>query len=372
MLFILHLPPPVHGSSLVGSQIFKSESINAEYEARFVNLNTSDSLVDIGKYRLKKFLKYWFIFFGILTELISKRPDLVYMGITARGVAFYKDALLVLLCKIFGMPMVYHFNNKGVKSAENNYFYRFFYKMVFRNSRAIVLSKTLYKDISTFFLEETIEVCPYGVQDEAGPGIVEYRAESASNPCRNTILYLGNLIKTKGCLTLIDACKQLQIRGIDFRCLLVGGEGDINEIELNEEIMRLNLQSHVFYLGRKLGKEKKKVFLESDIFAFPTFYPFEALPIVNIEAMQWGLPIVSTFEGGIPDEVINNETGFLVTQKDVCALADKLEKLLINRDLRVKMSLAGRARYLQYYTYDTFENRIIGILNKALGGDDHN
>ena len=141
------------------------------------------------------------------------------------------------------------------------------------------------------------------------------RAGTFAKPIRNTILYLGNLIISKGCLVLIEACNLLNVKGVDFTCLLVGGEGDISASQLNASIRQFNLEEKEFYLGKMIGEEKAEVFRRADVFAFPTFYSFEALPIVNIEAMHWALPIVSTFEGGIPDEIVDGETGFLIQQQ---------------------------------------------------------
>ena len=69
-------------------------------------------------------------------------------------------------------------------------------------------------------------------------------------------------------------------------------------------------------MGRKYEKEKEETFAKADIFAFPTYYNNECFPLVLLEAMQHSLPVVSTFEGGIPDIVDEGEAGFLVAQKN--------------------------------------------------------
>ena len=64
-------------------------------------------------------------------------------------------------------------------------------------------------------------------------------------------------------------------------------------------------------MGRKYGEEKERLFRESDIFVFPTYYDIECFPLVLLEAMQYGLPCVNTDEGGIRDIVVN-DSGFTV------------------------------------------------------------
>jgi glycosyltransferase involved in cell wall biosynthesis len=87
------------------------------------------------------------------------------------------------------------------------------------------------------------------------------------------------------------------------------------------------------------------------------------MPLVLLEAMQHSLPVVSTFEGAIPDVVEDGVTGFLVLQRDAIALAEKIELLIKNPELRTSMGIAGRKRYENNFTISIFENRLKEILN---------
>jgi glycosyltransferase involved in cell wall biosynthesis len=108
------------------------------------------------------------------------------------------------------------------------------------------------------------------------------------------------------------------------------------------------------------------VFKESDIFTLPTYYQSECFPLVNLEAMQHSLPIISTSEGGVPDIVIDGVNGFLVPQQNSEALADKLEILIKDPELRIKMGLAGKKIYKEKFTLEIFEKRIVEILQDCL------
>ena len=104
--------------------------------------------------------------------------------------------------------------------------------------------------------------------------------------------------------------------------------------------------------------------MKSDIFVLPTYN--DCFPLVLLEAMSFSLPIISTFEGGIPDIVNDELTGYLVQQRDSVALAEKIELLIQNPDLRKKMGIAGRKIFLQKFTLDKFENRLISILQPVI------
>jgi glycosyltransferase involved in cell wall biosynthesis len=141
---------------------------------------------------------------------------------------------------------------------------------------------------------------------------------------------------------------------------------DILLLDLLEVIHQSNLEAHVKYLGKKYSLQKNNILAETDILAFPTFYEKETFGLVNLEAMQFSKPVVTTNEGAIPDIVEDGITGFLVPQKDAIALADKLEILIKNPELRKLMGAQGRIKYENYYTIKHFEERMISIFNQIL------
>jgi len=123
---------------------------------------------------------------------------------------------------------------------------------------------------------------------------------------------------------------------------------------------------YVNYLGTKFDQEKEDEYATADIFAFPTFYHNECFPLVLLEAMQHKLPIVTTFEGGIPDIVEDEVTGFLVIQKDVEKFANRLELLIRNSKLRHSMGIAGRKKYEKEYVLDIFVLKLLNILRQII------
>ena len=83
------------------------------------------------------------------------------------------------------------------------------------------------------------------------------------------------------------------------------------------------------------------------------------------EAMQFRLPLISTFEGAIPEIIEDGVNGFLVAQKDVIALANKLEVLIKDKELRSKMGAAAYLKFSNNYTLEIFENNMVKVLNKC-------
>ena len=363
VLFLLHLPPPIHGSSMVGMYIYESSLINASFICRHVNILASEKLAQTGKLSLSKIFGFSRIVLKILYELIFKKPDICHFALTISGFAFFRDVILVALLKIFRIKRIYHLHNKGVSLRENNWLYNVCYKYVFKNSDVILLSDYLYPDIERYVVKSNVHICPNGIPDEK-----EINLER--KPVNNLvpkILFFSNLIKSKGVFVLLESCAILKKKGILFECDFIGGEGDITKEGFQQMVDHFKLNSCVRYLGRKYGKEKEDAFIHADIFSFPTFYPNECFPLVIIEAMQYILPIISTEEGGIRDLVEDGETGFLIQKQNANVLADKLEILIDNPDLRQEMGEAGYQKYKNEYTLDIFEKRVVNIIQKVNG-----
>ncbi|MEZ7505857.1 glycosyltransferase family 4 protein [Flavobacterium sp. Arc2] len=361
ILFILHLPPPVHGSSMVGQYIKDSKLVNQEFDAEFVNLGTSKSIDEIGKNPLKKIRTYFAILINCISQCASNRPNLVYFAMTAKGIGFYKDAFLIFFIKLFRVPLVLHFHNKGVSTRQDKWMDHLLYRFVFKDTKIILLSSHLYADIEKYVSKENVYYCPNGIPEIATP--IKTNGNKLN---RVSILFLSNLIASKGVFVLLEACKMLKEKKFDFNCVFVGGIGDVSEEQFYAKRKELGLEDIVVYKGRKYGQEKEKAFAEADIFVFPTYYHNETFGLVNLEAMQFSLPIISTYEGGIPDVVVEGVTGFLVPQQNVEALAAKMELLLNSSELRQKMGVAGRVKYEKEFTLTAFENKMTHILTAVL------
>ena len=165
---------------------------------------------------------------------------------------------------------------------------------------------------------------------------------------------------------LIDACEILKEKQLRFECHFVGSWVDISGEQFNSDIERKGLTGYVFGHGGKYKEAKSEFFEQSDIFVFPTYYHNETFGLVNLEAMQYALPVIATNEGGIGDIVIDKVTGFIIDQQDPDALAAKIEMLIKDPSLACRMGSEGRKRYESLYTISHFENRLNDILQDAI------
>jgi len=367
ILFIATFPPPVHGSAVVSLQIKNSRLINEVFDGDYLNLGTSRNMDEIGKggliLNLRKIVRFVGAYIKLLILLLCHHYDLCYCAITINGVGFLKDAPFVLLCHIFRKKIVIHQHNKGMARFVNRPIYHLLYKLVYKNAKVILLSDYLYDDISSIVSKRDIMICPNGINPTLDVNIDRINNKNDVPH----ILFLSNLIESKGCLILLDACQILKNKGVSFICDFVGGDTkEISTERFKEEIAIRGLKGYCAYHGRKYGQDKKQFWEKADIFAFPTFYYNETFGLVNLEAMDYSLPVISTNEGGIPDVVKDKETGFIIPTKNAIALADAIELLMNSPKLRMSMGEKGRELFLRKFTEEKFESTMLDCLEKCI------
>jgi len=348
---------------MVGEFIKNSEIINQTFTCEYINLSTSATIKEIGKGGVSKWFRYLAIIGRTFKQLIKFKPDLVYLTLTTTGNGFYKDALVALLVKLFKVPLVYHFHNKGIKTRQKKWFDNQLYKRVLKNVDIILLSKYLYYDIKKYVSKNRVYYCPNGTVSLLKEFDLEpnYKTTETTN-----ILFLSNLIKSKGVFVLVDACKLLKDYGLSFNCIFVGGVGDIKIDEFDHIVSHLDLTENIHYAGRKYGHDKALAYLNADIFVLPTMYRNECFPLVLLEAMECGLPVISTREGGIPEIVESGKTGFLIEKQSPKKMADKLAELIEDPPLCVSLGKMGRSRYLDNFTKEHFERHFTITLQEIL------
>ena len=186
-----------------------------------------------------------------------------------------------------------------------------------------------------------------------GLNLAEFgRAKFSSDP--PLIVAIGRLIAKKGFANLIRACALLVEHGRSFRCEIFG-EGPL-ENQLRGQIEELGLKELVQLPGAKPQHELRERLAGASVFVLPSVPEAEGgmdnLPTVIMEAMVTGLPVVSTRISGIPEMVIDNETGFLVEPHEVVALAGAIEKVTNDRSLGERLGHAGYERAQRLFSIE--------------------
>lgn len=358
ILFILHLPPPVHGASMMGKYIHDSKVINEAFDCHYLNLTLAKDVNDIGKGGIRKLKDFYKQLTLIRKQVRLIKPQLCYVTPNAKGGAFYKDFFVIILLKILNQKIIIHYHNKGVSEKQEKFFDNLLYRIFFRNLKVILLASNLYQDIKKYVDKKDIYICPNGIP-------VHNDTPTTSKEEFN-ILFLSNMMKEKGVWDLLQACAILKEKGKNVKTHFVGKWSDITENKFKTEIEKKGLKGDAFAYGAKYGDEKVLFLQKANVFVFPTYYNNECFPLVLLEAMEQSLPSISTNEGGIADIIEEGKTGFIVEKQNPQQLAEKIEYLIEHPDMCREMGKSGKEKFMKEFTLERFEKRMKEILTQCV------
>lgn len=222
--------------------------------------------------------------------------------------------------------------------------------------------------------------------DWAKPETDEQKAAAAETlkrfgiiPDIPTVVFVGRITRQKGLPHLLRALRQIPK---DSQVVLVAGAPDTKEIMAEVEALVTELKEerdNVHLITEMLPRDQLVAILDAaTVFVTPSVY--EPLGIVNLEAMAVDLPVVGTATGGIPDVIVDGETGFLVPieqkqdgtgtplnpEQFHTDLAERLTKLLEDPDLAAKMGKAGRKRAEEQFAWTTIGERTVEVYEDVL------
>jgi glycosyltransferase involved in cell wall biosynthesis len=202
-----------------------------------------------------------------------------------------------------------------------------------------------------------VTVVPYGVD------LREFRSQPRQERPEVVIGAVARLSKEKGLHYLLEAFAVVAGRHPQAR-LVLAGQGPERQ-RLERLAARLGLGERVRFLGEVPHEQVPGVLQQLDIFAMPSTY--EGFGVAALEAEAMELPVVASRVHGIPDVVLDGETGLLVAPRDRQALAAALDRLASDGDLRRRLGQAGRAFVAEHYSWEENTAQMEALYQAALG-----
>jgi glycosyltransferase involved in cell wall biosynthesis len=182
------------------------------------------------------------------------------------------------------------------------------------------------------------------------------------------IVAVGTLHEVKGQTHLVDACRLLADRGVDFTCRIIGDGPD--RAALATRIEEAGLHDRVVLTGRMTSDAVARELADADALVAPSVPTSggkrEGIPVVLMEAMAAGLPVVASRLSGIPELVTDGTDGLLVPPGDVGAIADALERLAGDPALRRRLGTAGRATIDRAFDVDRNAADLVRLIETSL------
>lgn len=213
------------------------------------------------------------------------------------------------------------------------------------------------------YADVPISVIPMGIdRDTFAPGPRPERlVERYGLRETFTMLFVGRLTKVKGVEYLLEAAQKLRDAGVEFKLLIVGDGPDRPELEAF--VKKHQLTKYVVFVGWVNKAELPEYYHAADVMVGPSLH--EALGVVFIEAQTGGVPVVASNVDGIPDVVVDGETGFLVERKSAQALFERLKQLYDDPRLRQKLARQAHKTISEHFSWQHVAKRYLEVLNKA-------
>ncbi len=375
VIIIGAFPPPYHGTTIYTSKL--KELLLKEGDLQIFVLDTSDKrndLTNLGKFDIQNLKAGLISVLKLIYYQLFKKPDIVYIPISQNKWAYFRDGLFILISKLFSSKVLIHLHGsyflEFYKNSGN--IYKKFIDLTIKNvDGAIVLGEKLRYIFEYWLPKEKVFVLPNFVEQP-----LDWDENLDDNKSEDIIriTYLGNLLESKGIFDLLEAIKIIknECSYVKFIVNIAGQFGADISTGLSAEKHKEKFYDYVKllnglinYLGHITDEKAKYDLLkQSDIFVFPSWN--EGQPLVILEAMALGLPIISTKDVGVIDEtVIDGVNGILVEKRNVQQLAEAMLKLIEDKELRLSMGKESLKRFKELYTpekhIEKFRNIIFNL-----------
>lgn len=366
VLFIGPTPPPYQGISVLTHHLLNSR-LAQDFE--LVHLDTSDRRSMANSERLDVTNAYLALLHGVRCwwKMLRHRPDVVYLPISQSALGFLRDSLFMVPARWCGAKLVIHLNGGSFGRFYQNAgaFTRSMMQFCTRRvDLGIVLCEKFRGIFGDLLPQECVAIVENGLPDEFPD---HHRPEPPQASDKLRVVYLGTMIESKGFVDLVHSAPSVvsQVPNVEF--ILVGdGTGFAEFDRAKAWVTEQGLEGHVKFAGPKWGEQKKQALLSADVFCFPTWYPHEGQPLVIIEAMSAGLPMVTTRHAA-NESTLGEQGALYANNRDPEDLAAKLVQLLKDPERRRKMGVSNRQRFVELYTVDSFAANLGAAFHRVLG-----
>lgn len=317
----------------------------------------------------KKILHSVVLYVKFIARLIKIDYQIIHINPSLNLKSFYRDAIYILLSRLFKKKIVVFFRgweNRFEKQILQRRLESCIFKQTFASANQfVVLSNVFRKKLiklgvnshQTFNLETTIA-------DDSCFAELDLEKKIKSFDKRIIILFLSRIIKEKGIFIALDTFKVLQEKyaARHFK-LIVAGDGEA--LEAAKKYTKTSHITNTVFTGWVSGRQKYDLLLQSHIFFLPTYYG-EGLPNSILEAMLYGMPVISRENAGIGDWVKNGLNGYITASKNFDDFVKFFHLLISNKDLYIRIAFNNIEIAKQHFTAEQVKQRFFNIYQGLL------
>lgn len=341
ILFIVQLPPPVHGASLMNKLVAGRASRFESNKCFIVKLNFAKSLSDLQKFHPRKLLRAITVAFEIIGKIIAYKPQVIYFSMVPIGIVLIRDSIYLLLCKLLApsSKKIIHLHRPGMLQfySQKPYLYRF-YSFIFRGCEIVHLTPLLAKkELSPLQLTKSrITVIPNS--------IIKTPDYNKQEKDLYNILFLSNFLAHKGYHELVDAFALLHKKHPQLTLTLAGAFPSEEERKrLLDKITRYDLNSSVEVLGAVYDSKRFELYSRAGIFVLPS--KLEYFPLVILEAMSEHCVVVTSGKENLQETFTDGKHLIFLDKPEPKNISEKIEMLIHSPQLAKSIADQGFKRF---------------------------
>lgn len=298
----------------------------------------SRQLRDSGKFNLQNIIIVISQYIRFFAALIRFHPNIIHLH-TSQGIAWLKDTIFIIIGKVFHCRVILHMHggNFDTLYIESSRLIKAYTRQILDLADSVIsVSKSWENRLYTLVPADRIITLMNCIDCE----IVKPDTSWAKTD-KFTIIFIGRVGQNKGIFELVDAIHIIQTEGVNFHTQIVGGEEKQGDYQrLNHRLEQYQLTDMCKIMGVVDRGKALQLLKNASVFVLPSYY--EGLPMVILEALASGLPVVATPVGGIPEVVRDGYNGYLVPVGNVQLLSYRL--LYLARDPELCKLMGKRSR----------------------------
>lgn len=312
--------------------------------------------------KFTKLIKGICSYFHFIKVLLVDHPDIIHIH-SSFGASFYRKIPFIYMASWTQKPIINH-----IHGADFSAFYldaterkRNFIKKIYNKCTFLIaLSEEWKENLSQIVSDKKIKVIEnYSIMHN------DALQERLVRNCNYTVLFLGELGKRKGCYDIPAVVEQVSVVFPEVKFILAGVGTREDEQAIKQLIKEKDVEKNVDFPGWVRGEQKDKLLREADIFFLPSYN--EGMPMSILDAMGYGLPVVSTNVGGIPKIVHEGENGFCCPPSQIKSMSDAIVRILENDIDRKQMSQESIKIVQERYSLDIHIDHLEKIYISLLG-----
>lgn len=310
------------------------------------------------KYR-KHYFQIFTMILSILFLLLFKR---IKFDIIHAHFVYRPGYVTTILGKILGKPAIITAPGSDIHQnlyKENGLCKKRTYDAIKWSEKIITVSEYLQKIVAKIGFEEKTRVIPYGFSEREFYPMNKEKCRSKLSLGKNKkiILFIGNLIPIKGVDILLESIRIICDTNDNLELIIIGDGSE--KLMLEQQARDCKIDKIVYFLGRKDHNEIPLYINSANIIVLPS--RDDGRPVVILEALACGRPVVATHVGGIPETIVNEKLGILVEKEDPIALADAIIKAL-----EYKWDSSYQSNYADKYNNTRLAKEILNVYDEVI------